>query len=122
LISRTTTLSELELDMLADDRQILASLRCNGTLHSITMLGPIESRLANGYAARNREVGQLLGNLTSQSDLGDKATDSKDCSRRDRCVDSLVPTLLQVAKQISAARSSTALSCLLHLGDSVGSV
>jgi hypothetical protein len=122
LISRTTTLSELELDMLADDRQILASLRCNGTLHSITMLGPIQSRLANGYAARNREVGQLLGNLTTQSDLVDEATDGKDCSKRDRCVDSLVPTLLQVAKQISAARASTALSCLLNLGDSVGSV
>jgi hypothetical protein len=123
-ISKTTSLQELELDRVSDARRILASLRRNGTLRTISIPGTMESRLAIGYSGRNRSVGELLENLTvDESDRVQSATNHDNPSKlRERGSKSLYPTLLQCANQISATRTTTALSTLLNLSDSIGCI
>jgi hypothetical protein len=122
-ISRTHSLQELTLNDISDAHRILASLRCNGTLHTVFMPGEKESRLANNYCARNKQLGQLIESLTSvESDTVQEMKDHKECSKETRSAQSVLPTLLQCAKQISTTRASTALSSLLSLSDSIGSV
>jgi hypothetical protein len=75
--------------------------------------GDIESRLVNSFDVRNKFLRQVLDRLTmigssQSSKVGDRGTMS------------LVPSLLQSAKQVSASRTTIVLSSLLNLGESVG--
>jgi hypothetical protein len=62
-----------------------------------------------------------LQNLTeAESDQDDNMESTRDSVVGKRSPDSLVPSLLQAAKQVSATRTSVVLSSLLGLADSVG--
>jgi hypothetical protein len=120
-LSQSALLQELELHEVDDARPILASLRRNGTFVKVSLPGTKESRLAHSYRLRNTLVGQVLETLTlDESDRVQTATRGKGRSKRERGSKSLYPALLQCATQISATRTTTALSTLLNLGDSIG--
>jgi hypothetical protein len=127
-IAKTSSLQELELDQVGDLHPILASLRRNGTLRTITLPNTKDSRftmsyrdLAISFSDRNKYIGELLESLTlDESDQVKNATNDDNRSRRGHCYKSLYPTFLQCANQISATRSSTTLSSLLNLSDSIG--
>jgi hypothetical protein len=111
-ISTTSLLQELDLFNVDDEYSIVCSLRSNGTLHRVT--GDLESRLVHSFCLRNKFLRRVLDRLT--------VIDSNQCisKAKDRGAVSLVPSLLQSAKQVSASRTTVVLSSLLNLGESIG--
>jgi hypothetical protein len=121
LVSRhkTTTLQALALQFAREAHPILASLQSNGTLFTVPMPGKKESPLAESYSLRNQHIGAHLETLTSdESDQGQDTTHRR--SKPDRGSMSLYPTLLQCANQVSTTGTSTTLSTLMNLSDSIG--
>jgi hypothetical protein len=121
-ICKTASLQELELENIWDLRLILSSLRSNGSIRTISIPGnKNESRLASSYCLRNQHIGELLGTLTlDETDQVQNATSSIYHSKHDHGSFSLYPTLLQCANQVSSTRTSTTLSTLMNLCDSIG--
>jgi hypothetical protein len=122
-IATTLSLQELELGQIESPRPILCSLRSNGTLHTVSIPGEIESRLANGYCSRNRLVGPLLQSLAAaELNENDAQADSEASPVKDRSTKSLFPSLLQSAMQVTATRTCAVLSSLLSIGESIGPI
>jgi hypothetical protein len=120
-LSKTTSLQCLELENVVEAHTILASLRSNGTLLTVSIPGMKESRLARSYGLRNQHVGILLQSLAvDESDQVQNMANGKYRSKRERSSMSLYPTLLQCANQVSTTRTSTTLSTLMNLSDSIG--
>jgi hypothetical protein len=124
-LPRVSSLQKLVISGFDDNNLIRVGLRNNGTLLSVSIPGEMESRLANSYCLRNKLLGPLLQELAGAK--WDERTENADClddsnANSERRAHSLVPTLLQAANQISAFRSSTVLSSLLNLAESVGTV
>jgi hypothetical protein len=119
-ISKLPSLRELAMGALEDAHSVLCSLCRNGTLQSVSVVGETESRLANSYVLRNKLLGNLLEDIASVET--DSPIGITGRSKGGRECNSLYPTLLQSAKQISRSHMSSALSSLLGLHDSIGPV
>jgi hypothetical protein len=116
LVSKRSSLETIELSDISDARPILFSLRRNGTLRTILILGEKESRLANSYCLRNTHIGRLLESfVVAELGNGDIEQPKPECGSMH-----LYPTLLQVSKQIACIRSATIMSSLLSLRGSIG--
>jgi hypothetical protein len=123
-LSKTSSLQELDLGKMDDEQVILRSLRINGTLQRVTMPGEVQSRLANSFCLRNKHIAQLVQQVTETkpSRSRDQSSAGPDRSTQGRQGKSLVPTLLQSGKQITAVRASILLSGLRRLGESIGPI
>jgi hypothetical protein len=123
-LSKTQSLQVLEVqldDLTEDVTTILWGLRANGSLRSVTNPGDYESACASTFFLRNVLLGPMLQNLTeAELDQDVNMESTRDSVVGKRSPDSLVPSLLQAAKQVSATRTSVVLSSLLGLADSVG--
>jgi hypothetical protein len=119
-LANVSSLLKLEIDEFHDDNLVREGLRRNGTLLSVSLYGGIASRLANNYCLRNKLLRALLQKLACVE--SDESMGDTDRSVTERRAESLYPTLLHVAKQISAFRVSTAVSSLLNLAESVGPI
>jgi hypothetical protein len=112
-ISTNSILRELKLHDITNDGSLLRSLRGNGILQAVTMPGKIDSIRANSFCHRYKHLCEVLGSLTAiDLDHGSKVEDRRTIS--------LVPNLMQCAKQVSASCPTMVLSSLLNLGASVG--
>jgi hypothetical protein len=100
-IGKTTSLRNLELDGHVGANVILGSLRCNGTLHRVSIPDDhdFDSERATRYSMRNMEIGGLMQVFAK-------------LKPDDRSI-SFYPSLLEVAKQTPMTRTATMLSSLL---------
>jgi hypothetical protein len=122
-ISATVTLEELDLDEMEDSHSILCSLRDNGSLRMVTIPGEMETHFVNVYCLRNTRLDPLLHNLTwTESVDGTTNLENVRCTLEDRRSLTLLPALLQSAKQITMAGASKVFCSLVNLGDSIGPI
>jgi hypothetical protein len=100
-LGMTTSLRNLELDGKVEVNVILGSLRCNGTLHSVSIPDDhdFDSERATRYTLRNMEIGPLM------QEYAELKPDNRSIS--------FYPSLLEVAKQTPMTRAATMLSSLL---------
>jgi hypothetical protein len=115
---KTTCLRELDLDGVDNLDLIMRSFRSNGTLHQVVEW-PWPS--AHTFCMRNKLLCLLLHDLagTEFKDKDSKVGCTTDSMKR-RHAKSLLPTLLQSAKHITALRAPIILTTLLELGESAG--
>jgi hypothetical protein len=119
-LRQPSSVQELELNKIADCSLIVAGLQCSGALRRVSIPGDKESRVANAYCLCNALLGALLQTFAVAESLDDDVTNDR--SKEERGSKHLYPALLQIAKQIATTRSTTALSSLLNLRESLGPI
>jgi hypothetical protein len=113
-LCKPSSLEEIELTGVATIGPILSSLRCNGSLLSVSIPGEKESRLANSYCHRNKQIRPLLQSF-AVVESSDKEDEQQVCGP-----EHLYPTLFQVAKQIRVVTLLT--TSLSNLRGSIGPI
>jgi hypothetical protein len=120
-ISATLSLEELVLERIDYSYPILCSLRENGSLLVVSIPGEMETYSALAYCLRNKLLGPVLQTVAwTKSTEGETNVQNMHHTVEERRALSVLPSLLQSAKQISATGASNVFSSLVNLGDSIG--
>jgi hypothetical protein len=120
-ISAALSLEELDLDEI--EESILCSLRENGSLLVVSIPGERETYFANAYCLRNKLVDPLMQSLAwTESTEGETNVENVRRTVVERRALSVLPSLLQSAKQISATGASKVFSSLMNQSESIGPI
>jgi hypothetical protein len=121
-IAATMFLEKLVVDGEIDDfYPILCSLRVNGSLLVVSLPDDIETHFADAFCLRNKLLGRWMQSLawTESSECQTKVINMHG-TVQERHALSILPSLLQSAKQITASGASKVFCALMNLGESIG--